>query len=152
MLTSANAGRHWLDERATRSTRSELVIVTIDPVTVNSLTHTCVSRLGHRWFRKWLVACSAPSHYLNQCWFNVNCNLANKIQWNLKQNSRIFIQENAFENVVCKIAAILCRSQYVKKLICSNVPASIIRGLAICYCGDKKCVPSGLFTDLNATY
>ena len=30
--------------------------------------HICVSELGHHWFRYWLVAYSAPSHYLNQCW------------------------------------------------------------------------------------
>ena len=30
----------------------------------------------------------------------------NKLQWNLKQNSYIFIQENAIENVVYKMAAI----------------------------------------------
>ena len=34
--------------------------------------------------------------------------------WNLKQNSYIFIQENAFENVVCEMAAILSRPQCVK--------------------------------------
>ena len=31
----------------------------------------------------------------------------NKFQWNLKQNSYIFIQENAFENVIYETAAIL---------------------------------------------
>ena len=35
------------------------------------------------------------------------------LQWNLKQNSYIFIQENAFENVVWKMAAILSRPQCV---------------------------------------
>ena len=30
----------------------------------------------------------------------------NKFQWNIKQNSYIFIQENAFENVVCEMASI----------------------------------------------
>ena len=32
-------------------------------------------------------------------------NLRNKLQWNLKRNSYIFIQENAFENVICEMAA-----------------------------------------------
>ena len=32
---------------------------------------------------------------LEYCFFN----LVNKFQWNLKQNSYIFIQENTFENV-----------------------------------------------------
>ena len=34
--------------------------------------HVCVKELGHHWFRWWLVAYSAPSHYLNQCWLIVN--------------------------------------------------------------------------------
>ena len=38
-------------------------------------------------------------HYLNQWWNIVSWNLRNKLQWNLKWNSHIFIQENAFENV-----------------------------------------------------
>ena len=50
-----------------------------------------------------------PSHYLNQCSNIVNLNLRNKLQWNLKQNSYIFIQENASENIVCRMAAILSR-------------------------------------------
>ena len=35
----------------------------------------------------WLVACSAPSHYLNQCWNIVNCTHGNKLQWNFNRNS-----------------------------------------------------------------
>ena len=37
----------------------------------------------------------------------VNWTIGNKFQWNLNQNSNIFIQENAFENVTWKMAAIL---------------------------------------------
>ena len=48
------------------------------------------------------VTCSAPSHYLNQCWLIVNWTPVNKFQWNLNRNSIIFVQENAFENVVCQ--------------------------------------------------
>ena len=46
-------------------------------------------------------AWSAPSHYLNH--------RRNDLQWNFNQNSYIFIEENAFEKVVCKMAAILSR-------------------------------------------
>ena len=53
--------------------------------------HICVSELGQRWFRQWLVACSAPSHYLDQCWVIVNCILRNKPQWN--QNTKLFIHK-----------------------------------------------------------
>ena len=51
----------------------------------------------------------APSHYLKKYWHFVNWNLWNKINWNI-----IFIQVNTFENVVCKIVAILSRSHCVK--------------------------------------
>ena len=47
-----------------------------------------------------------PSHYLNQCWIIVNWTLANTFQWKFNQNTTIFIEENAFENVVWKMAAI----------------------------------------------
>ena len=56
----------------------------------------------------------SPSHYLNQCWNIVNWALGNKLQWNLNRNLYIFIQENAFENVVWKMAAILSRPQCFK--------------------------------------
>ena len=46
----------------------------------------------------------------------VNWALMNKLQWNFSQNSNIFIQENAFESVVCEMAAILSRPQCVKVL------------------------------------
>ena len=66
---------------------------------------------NHHWFRQWLVDRSAPSHYLNQCWNIVNWTIGNKLQWNSNRNSNIFIQENAFESVVCEMAAILSRPQ-----------------------------------------
>ena len=30
-----------------------------------------------------------------------------QLQWNYNQNTEIFIEENAFENIVCEMAAIL---------------------------------------------
>ena len=32
--------------------------------------------------------------------------IGNKLQWDFNRNSNIFIQENAFENVVCEMASI----------------------------------------------
>ena len=55
--------------------------------------HKYVSESGHHWFRKWLVAYSAPSHYLNQWWVIVNWTLRNKLQWNFNQNIKLFIYE-----------------------------------------------------------
>ena len=61
------------------------------------------------------VAWTAQSHYLNQCWNIVNWTLGNKFQWNFNRNSNIFIQENAFQNVVCDMTSILSRPQ------CDNI-------------------------------
>ena len=74
------------------------------------VSHICVSDLGQHWFRKWLVASSAPRHYLNRCWHIVNWTLRNKLQWNKNQNTKLFIHENVSEIIVCEIAAILSRA------------------------------------------
>ena len=47
---------------------------------------------GYRWFRHWFVACSAPSHCLNQCWLNSHTR-RNIFQWNCVRDSNIFIPE-----------------------------------------------------------
>ena len=78
------------------------------------MTHICVSILDHHWFRWWLVAYSARSHYLNQCWVFLYWTLMNKFLWSCYQSTNIFFQENASENIVCETAAILHRPQCVK--------------------------------------
>ena len=60
----------------------------------------------------------APSHYLNQCWNIIDLTLGNKLQWNIDQNLYILIQENACEDVVWKMVAILCFGLIVLK----NIP------------------------------
>ena len=84
------------------------------------MTHVFVSKLGHHWFRQWLVAWSAPSHYMNQCWGIVNWTLGNKLQWNFNQNIKLFIHENVSENIVCEMAAILFRWRWVNWAIGGN--------------------------------
>ena len=74
---------------------------------------------NRHWSREWLVAWSAPSHHLNQCWIIVNWTLRNKLWWNRNRNSNIFIQENAFESVVCETAAILSLPQCVNAIYIS---------------------------------
>ena len=76
--------------------------------------------MGKRAHRHQIVGLSL--HYLNQCWNIVNWTLRNKLQWNLKQNSYIFIEENAFENVVWKMAAILSRSPCVNQAHSASSP------------------------------
>ena len=43
---------------------------------------------------------SASSHYLKQCWLIVNWTFRNKRQWNFSQNRKLFVHENASENIV----------------------------------------------------
>ena len=75
------------------------------------MTHICVGKLTIIGSDNGLSP--GPSHYLNQCWNIVNSTLRNKLQWNFNRNSNIFIQENAFESVVCETAVILSRPQCV---------------------------------------
>ena len=81
------------------------------------MTHICVSKQTSIGSDRWLVAWPEPSHYLNQCWNIVDWTLRNKLQWNLNRNSYTFIQENAFEDVVWKMAAILPWPQCVKRKV-----------------------------------
>ena len=69
----------------------------------------------HQWIGSALVqimACrlnALPSHYLRQWWVVVHWTLRITHQWNLNRNTKFFIHENTFENVVCEMAAILAR-------------------------------------------
>ena len=48
--------------------------------------------------------CAVPTHYLNQCWLIIaEWILLYKLQWNLNQNTKFFIQYDAFENNICKM-------------------------------------------------
>ena len=50
----------------------------------------------------------------------VNWTLRNKLQWNLNQNTWLFIHQNASEDAVCKMAAILSRGRrWVKACVFS---------------------------------
>ena len=53
--------------------------------------------------------------YINQCWVIVKWTLGNKLQWNLNQNTKFFIHENASEYIVCKMATILSRGRWVNR-------------------------------------
>ena len=75
--------------------------------------HICTSEPGKHWYGQCLVVCS-PSHCLYLCWLIVNWTIRNNFQWNLNQNSNIFIQEGVFENVACEIAAIWSWGRWVK--------------------------------------
>ena len=55
---------------------------------------------------------------LEYCQLNI---ALNKLQWKLNRNSYNFIQEDAFENVVCEMAAILSRPQCVNESVVIEV-------------------------------
>ena len=112
--------QRWVLTFICKCCHSKTYVTTLLWSTVHSrnfyLTHW--GRVTHKC---WLVACSAPSHYLNQCWNIVSLTLKNKLQWNVNRNSNIFIHENECENVVCEIAALLCRLHCVKLAVCSSL-------------------------------
>ena len=48
------------------------------------------------------------------CWIIVNWTPRNKLQGMFNQNTKFFIHENASENIVCEMVAILSRERWVK--------------------------------------
>ena len=50
--------------------------------------------LGLNVLKYWLVACSAPNHYLNQCWIIVDKTHRNKFQWFLNQINNFSFKQN----------------------------------------------------------
>ena len=86
---------------------------------------------NHHWFGQWLVAWSVPSHRLNQCWNIVNWTLRNKLQWNFIINSYVFIQENAFENGIWKMVAILSWIQCVNVHSQTLLSPKVLLGMAL---------------------
>ena len=78
------------------------------------VTHICVNKLTI--IVQIMACCLAGAKPLSECWNIVNWTLGNKLQWNFNQNLNIFIQENAFENVIWKMAAIWSRPQCVNEL------------------------------------
>ena len=52
---------------------------------------------------------SVRGHYLNPCLLIVivKRTLGNKSQWNFNENEYVYIQENVYQNAMCKMMAIL---------------------------------------------
>ena len=70
--------------------------------------HIRVIESGLHSLRQWLVAYSAPSHYLNQRWFIVNWVLRNTFQWTSNQFTKLFIHEIISENLICDMTVKFC--------------------------------------------
>ena len=82
----------------------------------SSLDSAAYMRQGIRWPLVQIMVCrlygtkplSKPTMGI------VNWTLRNKLQWNFNQNTKHFIHENAFENIVCEMAATFSRERWVK--------------------------------------
>ena len=66
----------------------------------------------------WVIALGRHglSHWLysqNQWWFDMDWTIKNKGHWNVNHDTRNWFENNAFGNVVCKIAVIECGPQCV---------------------------------------
>ena len=81
------------------------------------VTHIWVSKLSYHWFRWWLVACSASSHYVNQC----------------------SLQDNKFENV-SKMAVIFLLGLILLRP--DKHPRHILQILSICFEVKIICLPT----------
>ena len=55
------------------------------------------------------------NRYLKQWLVIANWTFSNKLQWKFHHNTNICIQENASENIVCEITAILSRGDQISK-------------------------------------
>ena len=82
------------------------------------VTHICISKLNHHWFRSW------PVRHQAIIWTNYGIFLLGYLRTNLSEflffrNSCSFIQENAFENV-CEMATILSQPQYINDMMTSS--------------------------------
>ena len=82
----------WLDNRcyvlSTETLSEKIGMWYLTYSRLVTYTHT-YSVLGQHWFRKWLGACSAPSHFLGQCRHTINWVLWNTLQENLNNNTKI---------------------------------------------------------------
>ena len=62
----------------------------------------------------WKCRLQTVSHFIQASMFSsIGRTLGNKLQWNYNWNWNIFIKQNLFENIVCKMTAILSGPQYV---------------------------------------
>ena len=66
----------------------------------------------------------------------------NKLQWNSKSKYKIFIQENAFENVVFEMAAILSWGRWVKSTLLNKAEWHIHTSMNyVTIASDNCCCP-----------
>ena len=94
------------------------VVVLISEWSLIPIGQLLVSRFGHIHYE--FPTTLLPSHYLNQCWVIIDWTLRNKLQWKCNQFSKLFIDENSSENIVCEMAAIWSTGRWVNLWILSH--------------------------------
>ena len=106
--------------------KSVVLTITADVSVSNSTREN--AKITHIWISKLSSINNTPnagsdddfvwqhSYYLNQHWHIIDLTLWNKFKWNFNQNTNIFLQENAFEYVVCKMSVILSQPQCIKNV------------------------------------
>ena len=76
----------------------------------------------------------APNHYLNEFWSFVVWTLRKNPWWNFDQNTKISVQDDVFENVACKIAAILSPPKWDNTCVHADIFHLILRSLCMLHC------------------
>ena len=113
------------------------------------VTHTCVSRLNVIGSDNGL----SPGWFQAIIWTNIGIlligPLGKQFQWNLNRNLHIFIQKNAFENVVWKMSAILSRPQCVNT---SQQPMSYKMWMLSSYIVCKTCLGYSSTNNISSTF
>ena len=93
--------------------------------------------LDRHWCWQWLLACSVPSHYLIQWWRIASGTHRSNFQWNLDEDVINFIQENVFENVICKLSTILFWPPCINgcgDYLHLHIPLKYVHSSMLCFC------------------
>ena len=113
-------GEIWIAEIIYIMEQGMMILICHSGFSVNSSPPSAVYM--HQWIRSTLVqimACclfgTRPLSELMMVFVNWT------LQWNFNQSIKFFIQENASENIVCKMAAILSRRDELIFLTCSQL-------------------------------
>ena len=80
--------------------------VTVTTWPLNVIRSTAQSRLLRIWKLVTQQIYSRPNHFQNQFWYITDWTISNTFLWILNQYTVIFIPENEFGNVICKMADI----------------------------------------------
>ena len=125
--------QHFIAKHSTRNNKTFSTLLSLPCYIVlthwGRETHICVSELTSIGSDNGLSPGRHQAIIRTNAGILLKKTLRNKLQWNFSRNSKIFIQENAFESVVWEKAAILSRLQWVKSYV--SIKAYIIGLLCI---------------------